>query len=97
MRVTIKLYPPLNTAAGRSDVELDVDGPATLRAIIDQLCERFGQVFRGYLFDDKGAIIPAWCVFINDQRPTHCNRSGALETPVADGDKLSFLLALAGG
>lgn len=97
MAIQVKFYPPLNTAAGRCRIEISTEGLATVQDLINRLLEQYGQEVRHILFDNKGRIIPAWCVFINNRQPVHFNRPEALETVVADGDTVVFLLALAGG
>ncbi|UCF91438.1 MAG: MoaD/ThiS family protein [Desulfobacterales bacterium] len=97
MQVCVHLYPPLNTAAGQSLIVMDLEKENTIQGLIDQLVARFGPQMRRYLFDDKDRIIPGWCVFVNQQPPVYFNRPEALSTILADGDEVSFLLALAGG
>ena len=96
MKLRLRLYPPLNSAARRDRLELSMEGEVTIQNVIDELVARFGPEFRRHLYDDQGRIIPAWCLFIN-KRPVHFNRPEALGAYLADGDELSFLLALAGG
>lgn len=97
MSVHVKLYPPLNTAIGASRVELPADGLETIKDIIMNLTEKFGENFRSCLFDTDGCLIPAWCVFVNNGPPIHFNRSDALHASVSNGNEVTFLLALAGG
>lgn len=78
-------------------MELTLDAGATLQVLIDKLVERFGIKVHRCLFDDRGRIITAWCVFINKRPPVHFNRPEAMRTPLADSDEVSILLALAGG
>ncbi len=97
MSIQVKLLPPLNTAAGRSQVEVPAEGLQTVEDLIRTLTQKFGGDFRRCLFSEDGRIIPAWCVFVNDRPPVHFNRPGALQTPLNDGEEVTFLLALAGG
>ena len=95
MTVTVRLYPPLNDAAGREQITLAVAGQATIGSILERLAAQLGPDFRRYLYDDEH-IIPAWCVFVNGQ-PVQLNRPASLETGVSDGDELAILLNVAGG
>ncbi len=97
MSIQVRLYPPLNTAAGRSRVELPAAGLETVADVVTVLTEKFGPDVQRCLFSDDGRIIPAWCVFIGDRSPVYFNSPEALQTSVKDGDELTFLLALAGG
>ena len=96
MNLRIRLYPPLNSTAGRDQLELSLGDRVTIQALIDELVGRFGPGFRRHLYDERDQLIPAWYAFINN-RPLHLNRPEALETPLKDGDEVSFILALAGG
>ena len=98
MRVRVHLYPPLNNAAGRSRLEVVLDGnDASLRSLIDKMVEQFGDQFGKLLYDDRGRIVGGWCAFINQTPPVHFNQPDALATSLCDGDEISLLLALAGG
>ena len=97
MNVRVHLYPPLNNAAGQRQVELALDAGATVKVLIDKLVERFGDEIHRFLFDDQGRIIPGWCAFINQRQPVYFNRPEAMRTPLAEGDEIGILIALAGG
>jgi molybdopterin converting factor small subunit len=98
MRIRVHLYPPLNSAAGRSRLEVVLDGDEdSLQALIDKMVEQFGDQFRKLLYDDRDRIVGGWCAFINQNPPVHFNQPDALVTSLFDGDEISFLLALAGG
>jgi molybdopterin converting factor small subunit len=96
MQVQVKLFPPLNTTAGRSEVKVALSGQSTIQVVIDELVEQFGPFFRQHLYDDQGRIVPAWSVFVNGQ-PVQLNRPENLETPVTGGDELILVLNIAGG
>lgn len=98
MQVRVHLYPPLNNAAGRSRLEVVLDGDEdSLQTLIDKMVEQFGDKFRKLLYDDRDLIVGGWCAFINQNPPVHFNQPDALTTSLCDGDEISFLLALAGG
>jgi molybdopterin converting factor small subunit len=98
MRIRVQLYPPLNDAAGRSRLEVVLDGDdVSLQSLIDTLVKQFGNDFRKLLYDDCGRIVGGWCAFVSQKSPVHFNQPDALATPLCDGDEVSFLLALAGG
>jgi molybdopterin converting factor small subunit len=96
MNLRIRLYPPLNNSAGQNRLELSLGDKVTVQTLIDELVGRFGSKFRRHLYDERDQFIPAWYAFVNN-RPLHLNRPEALETPLNDGDEVSFILALAGG
>ncbi len=97
MKIIVHLYPPLNNAAGKSRVDIELNDESTIAGLIDKLAAQFGPEFRSLLFDDRGSIIPGWCTRINNQAPLHFNQAATFTTAISDGDEISFLLALAGG
>ncbi|MGB9592787.1 MAG: hypothetical protein ACPL7R_01455 [Anaerolineae bacterium] len=96
MNVSVHLYPPLNSAAGRDWVQLVLDVPATVGRVLDALVARYGAEMRRYLYGDGNTVVPAWTAFVNDV-PVQLNCDEALQTPVNDGDELALILNLAGG
>ncbi len=92
----MRLYPPLNDTARQEVVQLSLEEPVTVQTVIDGLVERFGLAFRRHLYDDRGKMIPAWCVFIREH-PVQLNSRDGLSTAIQAGDEISFLLNLAGG
>jgi len=96
MKLKVKLFPPLNNTAGRSQVTVELDGEGTIQQVIDALVAQFGPEFRRHLYDDQDRVVPAWSVFVN-HRPVQLNRQENLNTPVEDGDELAFILNIAGG
>lgn len=96
MIVRLKLYSPLSDAARASELTLALQEPATLQTVVDTLTVRFGERMKRHLYDLDGRIIPSWAVFLNHEI-IPLNRPRALETEIAAGDELSFLLNIAGG
>jgi molybdopterin converting factor small subunit len=97
LKAIVHLFPPLNNAAGKSRVEIGLDGEYTIAGVVAKLVEQFGAEFRSLLFDGRGSVIPGWCVRINQEPPLHFNHPDTLATEISEGDEISLLLALAGG
>jgi molybdopterin converting factor small subunit len=49
-----------------------------------------------HFYDLDGRIIPSWAVFLNHEI-IPLNKANALNTEIAAGDELSFILNIAGG
>jgi molybdopterin converting factor small subunit len=97
VEVRVRLLPPLSTTAGRESVKLRLAGDATIQGIIDALIERFDtREFRHHLYDTDGRLIPAWCVFVNEE-PVSLNSRKGTQRVVKNGDEITFLLNVAGG
>jgi len=95
VRVQVRLYPPLNNTAGVERLTLELEEGADLGDLVAVLADRFGEALRVHLYDRRG-IIPGWCAFVND-RPNPFNRPESLSLTLSEGDRVSFLLNLAGG
>jgi len=96
MIVRLKLFSPLSDAAGATELTLAVEEPATLKTVVETLVARFGEEMKRHLYDIEGRIIPSWAVFLNHQI-IPLNKPNALNTEIAAGDELSFILNIAGG
>jgi len=98
IEVEVHLLPPLSNTAGRERVKLKLQKGATVQEVIDGLIEQFDDPeFRLHLYDTEGRLIPSWRAFINGLPSANLGRPEDLATPLADGDEITFLLALAGG
>ena len=98
IEVEVRLLPPLSNTARRERVKLTLKDGATVQEVIDAMVERFDDPkFRLHLYDDKGRLIPAWSVFIKGHSPIRLNSREGPNTPVADGDEVTFILNIAGG
>lgn len=89
--VTIRIPTPLRSLTNNAD-EVQVSG-ATLRHALDAL-EAAHPGMKTRLLNDKGALRPYINVFHNDEDVRFAE---GLDTPLADGDQLSIVPAIAGG
>ena len=60
--------------------------------VVKEVRRRFPEV-AGHVLTGEGGIVPGFVLVVNDEVMPR----GATEFPVADGDDLAFLAALAGG
>lgn len=98
IEVEVTILPPLNNTAGRDRIRLNVGENPTLKGVVDRLLDHFGsQAFRLHFFDTKNRFIPAWRAFINDGPVVRLATAQGQSTPVHNHDKITLLLALAGG
>ena len=91
MAVTVKLPTQLRPAAGNAS-EARVDG-ATVGEALDQLYAQHAEL-RSRMADDGGGLRRFVNVYLGGEDIRFLE---GLETPVADGDELTILPAVAGG
>jgi sulfur-carrier protein len=91
MAVTVKLPTQLREAAGGA-AEATVDG-ATVREALDVLYARHGEL-RARMADEDGGLRRFVNVYVGGEDVRFLD---GLDTPVADGDELTILPAVAGG
>ena len=91
MAVKVKIPTQLRTAAG-GESELQVDG-GTVGEVLDALFERHGEL-RDRLSDGDGALRRFVNVYVDGE---DIRFTDGLDTPVADGQEVQVLPAVAGG
>jgi MoaD family protein len=91
MAVTIKLPTILRKFAG-NEARVSAEG-ATLAEVLKDLESRYPGITKNVIASD-GGLHRFINVYVNDEDVRYL---GALETPVADGDTVSILPAVAGG
>jgi sulfur-carrier protein len=91
MAVTVKIPTQLRAAAGGAS-ELEVEG-ATVAQVLDALFDRHGEL-RDRLSDGDGGLRRFVNVYVDGE---DIRFTDGLETPVADGNEVQILPAVAGG
>jgi molybdopterin converting factor small subunit len=94
MQVRVALYGAARVIIGQSRVDVVYDAHfTTLEQIVEKLIGTYPRV-RPYLLDEAGRLQFYIRVLINDVRPTP---DATLATVLHDGDRLTLLVAVAGG
>ncbi len=94
MQVRVALYGAARVVTGQSLVEVSFDLPTvTLGQVLERMIADYPRV-RPYLLDEAGMLPSFMRVLINDARP---NPDATLATILHDEDRLSLLVAVAGG
>jgi sulfur-carrier protein len=91
MSVTVKIPTQLRAAAGGA-AEAEIDG-ATVRDVLAGLYERHGEL-RDRISDEDGSLRRFVNVYVDGEDIRFLN---GLATPVAGGEELTILPAVAGG
>ncbi len=94
MQVGVALYGAARVIIGQSRVDVVYDADfTTLEQIVEKLIETYPRV-RPYLLDEARRLQFYIRVLINDVRP---NPDATLATVLHNGDRLTLLVAVAGG
>ena len=96
MQVSIALYGAARVVVGRSQVDIVLDAPSntvTLGQVLARLCAAYPRA-RPYLLDGAGMLQSYIRALVNDERPFP---DATLATLLHDGDRLTLLVAVAGG
>src|SRR5438128_12378447 len=94
MQVAVALYGAARVVIGQSLVDVVCNAPSTtLGQIVEKLASAYPRV-RPYLLDEDGKLQFYIRVLINDVRP---DPDATLATVLHDGDRLTLLVAVAGG
>jgi len=91
MSVQVKL-PTILRKHAEGQAKVDADG-ATLNEVLNDLESRYPGITKNVRSDD-GGLHRFINIYVNDEDVRYL---GSLETPVADGDTVSILPAVAGG
>jgi molybdopterin converting factor small subunit len=91
MPVTVRVPPPWRKYLDDRR-EVDVAG-ATVGEVVSNLAAEFPSL-KKRIYGGDGRLVSALAVFVNQDS---IGRMAGLETPVADGDRVTILMAIAGG
>jgi molybdopterin converting factor small subunit len=94
MKVNIQFFlPGIKDAIGANEVQVVFSG-TTLGELIDHLITEYGPMLRKALFDEHGNLDPLVQILHNGEQWVLHDQ---LDLALHDGDKLVFLLMMAGG
>jgi molybdopterin converting factor small subunit len=78
---------------GHKTIDFDLRGN-TIDDLVQEMSERYGDQFRQFLLDKSGALDPVFKIMINKKKWIPRDR---LKTPLQDGDRVTFMMLVAGG
>ena len=94
MHVRVTLYGAARVVTGQPLIDVSFDTPAiTLGQVLERMIATYPRA-RPYLLDEAGSLPSYMRVLINNARP---NPDARLETILLDRDRVSLLVAVAGG
>lgn len=97
VRVEVFLFPPLEEAAGRPRVVVEIEEPATIGAVLEALAAAYGVRLTLLLFPPgTRRPYPQWS-FLVGERLLPGNGPDVLEQIISPGESLTILLPVSGG
>ena len=94
MEVEVRYYAMLREAAGKRREEVVLPEGSSFGDLMGIVVEKYGPVFRTYVFDDEGRERDYLSFMVNGVS-VH-SREG-FDTPLADGDVVAVLPPIGGG
>ena len=92
MKVKIRYCGQLKQAAGCAAEEVDPGDGLSAQELIASVAARHGEPLCGYLLDESGRLRPTVLAFVKEEQV-----DWETARPLADGDELVFMSAIAGG
>ena len=90
-KVTITLYGAIAKIAGEKTTKIEA---ITLKEAIDALIARYGESFKGRVYDQNGRLLRFLNIYINGKDIRFLNN---LNTELKDNDSVSLIPAVGGG
>lgn len=90
MRIRVRLLRPFSDAVGRPEVEVAVPQEATVRHLLEHLCEQYPDL-RQQVYESGGGMTEYLSMFLNDRPVTD------LEMTLKEGDEVLMLMPVSGG
>ena len=96
MRVSVRLYGVLKTAAKTEGLELDFDGPVSVRELVNKVVNVIASPeFETYMIDaDMKDPRPNTLILVSG---TEVGALDGIDTTLRDGDEVTFLPVVHGG
>jgi len=92
VQVTINYFAQVRQAAGIESERLSLDDGVDIQTALSELAQGHGHDFRALVLDQAGAVRPGLLTVVNGQSVPSPQRH-----PLADGDEISLISAVAGG
>ena len=90
MHVKVRFLEPFASAVGRPEVEVAVPEGATVRHLVDHLCEQYPDL-QPHIYEEDGGITDYLTMFVNDKPVTD------FEMKLDDDDSVLMLFPISGG
>lgn len=93
-KVVVDFYFAVKKVVGQPKIELEMQD-ATLKSLLDELAEKFGNKFNELLFDQNKKVKPFFNIMVNGRQYQYL--PGGLDVRLNDGDVVSIFSPVAGG
>lgn len=93
IRLEIRLVPMLSKVVGKDELEFECSGE-TINELIEGLIQRFGTKARDALMNERGEFDTMIQIALNRKIWITADK---LDTPLKEGDTVTFMLLIGGG
>jgi len=87
------IFPSVLTSATGGEKEVKVSA-SSLKDALNLLASRYGEKFKGRIFDSSGGVRRLLNFYVNGKNIQHL---GGIDVHLEDGDEVSIIPAVAGG
>lgn len=94
MKVTVKFFTTLREIVGKPKEEMELSEVATVKELLHQLQEKYGEKLTHYLYDEKGKVRGHLHLLINGRSIT---TQQGLMTKLKESDVIAILPPVGGG
>ena len=95
MKVTVRLLATIRDFVGSSKETFELSQGSTVKTLLENMCIRYGEAFRNYIFDPETEVIPPYIkVLVNGRDIDFLNK---LQTALKDRDEITIIPPAGGG
>jgi len=92
--VKVKFFTALREIVGKREEQIEFSKAVTVGELLKQLCQKYGEGFRDYLYDEKGEVRSHLHFLVNGKSTTTLQ---GFKTKLKEGDQIAILPPVGGG
>ena len=93
-RVKVKSFSVIRDVLGAEVVEIDVNEPATVGGLFDELVRQYGQSFKDKIWDPNTGQIAPFLIKLNESM---IRSTSDMAYKIKNGDKIAIIFPIGGG
>jgi len=93
-RVKVKSFSVIRDVLGSDIIEIDVNKPATVAGLFDELVRQYGQAFKEKIWDPNTGQIAPFLIKVNGSL---IRSTSDMDHKIQNGDELAIIFPIGGG